>query len=96
MNFLKKYKNKKNIRYDSFLFALNLAYERNHKTIVETGTARGKKKLFFFNKFNWTDGMSTLIFSEYAMRVDGKLHSWIFQVTISKMQNSLLQNFLIM
>ena len=75
MNFLKKYKNKKNIRYDSFLFALNLAYERNHKTIVETGTARGKKKLFFFNKFNWTDGMSTLIFAEYAMHVDGKLHS---------------------
>ncbi len=75
MNFLEKYKNKKNIRYDSFLFALNLAYERKHKTIVETGTARGKKKLLFFNKFNWTDGMSTLIFSEYAMHVGGKLHS---------------------
>ena len=52
MNFLKKYKNKKNIRYDSFSFALNMAYERKHKIIVETGTARGKKKLFFFNKFN--------------------------------------------
>ena len=46
MNFLKKYKNKKNIRYDSFLFALNLAYERNHKTIVETGTLVVKKNYF--------------------------------------------------
>ena len=40
--------------------------KRNHKTIVETGVARGKIKFLFFSKINWLDGMSTVIFSDYA------------------------------
>ena len=48
MNFLNKYKNKKNIRFPSFEFALIEANKRGLKNIVETGTARGKIKFFFF------------------------------------------------
>ena len=51
------------------------ANRRNHKTLVETGVARGKKKFIFFRKINWLDGMSTLIFSEYANFVNGHLYS---------------------
>ena len=47
-------------------FVLSSDRSRNLKIFVETGTSRGKKKLFFFKKFNWKDGMSTLMFSEYA------------------------------
>ena len=75
MNFLERYNHEKNIRYKSFEFALIEAYKRNHKTIVETGVARGKVKFLFFSKINWKDGMSTLIFSEYARYVDGHLHA---------------------
>ena len=75
MEFLKKYNNPKNFRYSSFEFALFEAYKRNHKTLVETGVARGKKKFFFFSKINWKDGMSTLIFSDYARYVNGNLTS---------------------
>ena len=50
MLFLEKYNNKKNIRFKSFEFALNEAKKRNHKTLVETGVARGKKKFIFFQK----------------------------------------------
>ena len=46
MKFLNKYNNKKNIRYKSFEKTLKLSYERGLKTIVETGTARGKTKFF--------------------------------------------------
>ena len=42
MNFLEKYNNKKNIRFDSFKFALSEAKNRGLKTLVETGCARGK------------------------------------------------------
>ena len=45
MKFLNKFKNSKNIRFDSeatFKYCL----KRNLKTIVETGTARGKTKFF--------------------------------------------------
>ena len=75
MNFLKDYNNQKNIRFKSFEFALLEANRRNHKTLVETGVARGKKKFIFFRKINWLDGMSTLIFSEYANFVNGHLYS---------------------
>ena len=52
--------NKKNIRFNSFRFALKASRERNHKILVETGTSRGKKKyLFFWNlKHNTTSGYS--------------------------------------
>ena len=73
MNFLQKYNHIKNIRFQSFEFALNEAYKRNHKTLVETGVARGKVKFFFFPKINWKDGMSTMIFSDYVKHVDGSL-----------------------
>jgi len=75
MNFLEKYNNNKNIRFPLFKKTLEISSSRNHKIIVETGTARGKNKFFFFKKFNWKDGMSTLMFSEYAKFVNGKLHS---------------------
>ncbi len=75
MNFLDKYNKKKNIRFDAFEKTLKLCESRNLKVIVETGTARGKIKYFFFRKYNWKDGMSTPIFSEYASHIDGKLHT---------------------
>jgi len=75
MEFLKKYKNKKNVRYSSFEFTLLEAKKRNLKVIVETGVARGKKKFFFFRKINWKDGMSTLIFSDFANLQNGHLHT---------------------
>tara|TARA_Y100001970_G_scaffold252156_1_gene325714 strand:- start:926 stop:1522 length:597 start_codon:yes stop_codon:yes gene_type:complete len=75
MQFIKYYNNPKNIRFESFKFALYEAYKRGHKTLVETGVARGKTKFFFINKTNWLDGMSTLIFSDYARFVDGFLYA---------------------
>ena len=75
MNFLNKYDNPKNIRFNSFKFALEEAFKRNLKVIVETGVSRGKQKFIFFSKMNWKDGMSSLIFSEYAKYVDGHLHA---------------------
>ena len=75
MNFLERYNHEKNIRYKSFEFALIEAYKRNHKTIVETGVARGKVKFLFFSRINWKDGMSTMIFSDYAKYVNGHLYS---------------------
>ena len=73
MNFLNFYNHKKNFRYSSFEFSLNEAFKRGHKTLVETGVARGKIKFLFFPKINWKDGMSTMIFSDYAKHVNGKL-----------------------
>lgn len=75
MEFLKKYNNPKNFRFSSFEFALIEAQKRNHKTLVETGVARGKRKFFFFSKINWKDGMSTMIFSDYARYINGTLTS---------------------
>jgi len=75
MHFLEKYNNEKNIRFKSFEFALNEAKKRNHKILVETGVARGKIKFFFFSKINWKDGMSTMIFSDYAKHQMGELNS---------------------
>ena len=75
MHFLKKYKNKKNTRFKSFEFTLNEANKRNHRTIVETGVARGKNKFLFFSMINWKDGMSTMILSDYAKYKNGELYS---------------------
>ena len=66
MIFLKKYDVPKNIRFNSFKFALEEALKRNLKVIVETGVARGKQKFLFFSKINWKDGMSTMIFSDFV------------------------------
>ena len=73
MEFLEQYNHKKNIRFNSFKFALLEAKKRNLRTLVETGCARGKTKFFFFSKINWKDGMSTMIFSDYAKFVNGTL-----------------------
>tara|TARA_Y100000992_G_scaffold262419_1_gene198241 strand:- start:815 stop:1378 length:564 start_codon:yes stop_codon:yes gene_type:complete len=73
MNFLEKYNHPQNIRFESFKFALNEANKRGLKTLVETGCARGKTKIFFFSKINWKDGMSTMIFSDYARYINGNL-----------------------
>ena len=75
MNFLEKYNNKKNIRFNLFKKTLIIAKQRGLKTIVETGTSRGKKKFLFFKRFNWKDGMSTLMFSEFSHIINGELHS---------------------
>jgi hypothetical protein len=75
MQFLKKYNNVKNFKFNSFEFALNEAAKRNHKVIVETGVARGKIKFFIFTKINWKDGMSTMMFSDYARYHNGELYS---------------------
>lgn len=75
MNFLEKYNNNKNIRFMSFKKTLEICNERNFKNIVETGTSRGKIKFFFFRKYNWKDGMSTIMFADYARHINGKLHT---------------------
>ena len=75
MKFLNKYNNSKNIRFYSFKETLIRSNQRNLKTVVETGTARGKTKFFFIKRFNWKDGMSTPMFAEYAKFVQGKLHT---------------------
>ena len=93
MQFLEKYNNIKNFRFKSFEFALNEAAKRKHKIIVETGVARGKIKFFLFSKINWKDGMSTMIFSDYAKYHDGKLYSCDISKKMLKMQKS-LQNII--
>ena len=75
MKFLEKYNNKKNTRFKSFEKTLKISFNRNFRTIVETGTARGKTKFFFIKRYNWKDGMSTPMFAEYAKFTKGKLHT---------------------
>jgi hypothetical protein len=75
MKFLESFNHPKNIRFKSFEKALTIADQRNLKTFVETGVARGKIKFFFIKKYNWKDGMSTLLFSEYAKYKNGHLHA---------------------
>jgi hypothetical protein len=75
MRFLKDFNHPKNIRFKSFEKALTIADQRDLKTVVETGVARGKIKFFFIKKFNWKDGMSTLLFSEYVKYRGGHLHA---------------------
>ena len=75
MNFLNKYNNSKNIRFPFFKKSIELAIKRDLKIIVETGTSRGKTKLFFIKRYNWKDGMSTPMFAEFAKFIEGKLHT---------------------
>ena len=75
MIFLQKYNIDKNIRFKSFFKTLEIAKNKNLKLIVETGTTRGKTKFFFFNKYNWKDGMSSIMFAEYAKSFNGHLHT---------------------
>ena len=75
MIFLNKYNNPKNIRFEMFKKVFELSLERNHKIFVETGTSRGKIKFFFFRKYNWKDGMSTIMLAEFAKHVKGKLYT---------------------
>ena len=73
MKFLEKY-NHKNIRYPFFKKALEIALERKLKIFVETELLEVKKN-FFFKKMNWKDGMSTLMFADFAHNINGELHS---------------------
>ncbi len=75
MIFLEKFNNKKNIRFEMFKKVFGISLKRDHKLIVETGTSRGKKKFLFFKKYNWKDGMSTVMFANYAKYVKGHLHT---------------------
>ena len=75
MNFLDRFNKKKNIRFNSFKETFRICKKRGLKIIVETGTARGKIKFLFFKKYNWKDGMSTIMFAEYVKNVNGKLHT---------------------
>ena len=93
MIFLNKYKDIRNIRFESFEKTLNLSYDRNLKTIVETGTARGKIKFFFIKKYNWKDGMSTPMFAEYSKFVNGKLHTCDISQKNIKIAKNFTRNF---
>ena len=79
MKFLDKYNHTKNVRFNSFKFALLEAEKRKLKTIVETGCARGKTKLFFFSKINWKDSLEivmkdgTLDYNDEGIILTGRL-----------------------
>ena len=76
MNWFDDYRDKLGIRYESFFNLFTEASNRRLKNIVETGTSRGKDKFYYLRpKINWKDGMSTMIFSDYAKFVNGKLTS---------------------
>jgi hypothetical protein len=75
MNFLKKFEHHQNIRLGMFKKVFDLSLTLNHKTIVETGTSRGKIKFFFFKRHNWKDGMSTIMFANFAKFINGHLHT---------------------
>tara|TARA_B100000965_G_C19599600_1_gene761852 strand:- start:2792 stop:3364 length:573 start_codon:yes stop_codon:yes gene_type:complete len=74
MNWLNKYKEKLGIRYTTFHSLFEIAHKEKLSKILETGTARGKKK-FIFSKPNWKDGMSTLLFAEYTKLNGGQFWS---------------------
>ena len=75
MNFLDKFNKKKNIKFDFFIKTFEICEKRKLKTIVETGTSRGKTKFYFFKSHNWKDGMSTIMFAEYVKNEDGFLYT---------------------
>ena len=84
MNFLHKFNIKKNIRFESFKKTFEISEKRNLKIIVETGTSRGKIKFFFIKYHNWKDGMSTIMFAEYAKYKKGFLYTcYISQLNIN-------------
>ena len=86
LSFLEKYNHPKNIRYNSFFQSLSIADSRNLRIFVEAGTSRGKKK-FLINKYNWKDGMSTIIFAEYAKYINGTLYTC--DISPSNINNSI-------
>ena len=76
MNWFTKYKDLLGIRYQTFQKLFKIAEERELKTVIETGTARGKTKFYYREpKINWKDGMSTLLFAEYVEKVNGTFWS---------------------
>ena len=76
MEWFTKYKDKLGVRYPTFEKLFKIAEERKLKTIIETGTARGKSKFYYHKpKINWKDGMSTLLFAEYVTMVGGTFWS---------------------
>jgi len=75
MHFLNKFNNLKNIRFESFKKTFEISKKRNLKIIVETGTSRGKIKFFFMKRYNWKDGMSTIMLAEYAKYQKGFLYT---------------------
>ncbi len=75
MKFLNKYNISKNIRFRSFEKTFEIFLSRKLKTIVETGTSRGKTKFFFIKRYNWKDGMSTPMFAELVDFINGELHT---------------------
>ena len=76
MNWLDKYKKKLGLRYPAYKKLFELADFRGLKFIVETGTARGKNKFYYLKpRINWKDGMSTILFAEYANSVKGTFWS---------------------
>ena len=83
MKFLEKYNHKKNIRYP-FLKGSRDCFRKKIKNFVETGTSRGKEKFFFKNELK--DGMSTLMFADFAHNINGELHVVIFHKVILTMQ----------
>ena len=76
MNWISKYRDQLGLRFQSFEKLFDIAIERKLKTIVETGTARGKYKFYYRKpKINWKDGMSTLLFAEFANKINGNFWS---------------------
>ena len=94
MKFLDQFNKLKNIRYDSFKKTFEICEKRNLKIIVETGTSRGKIKFFFFKKHNWKDGMSTIMFAEYAKYNEGFLYTCDISVENIKAAKKFTKKFI--
>ena len=76
MNWLDKYKENLGIRFSTFKKLFEIAEKGELKYIVETGTARGKEKIYYMKpRINWKDGMSTILFAEYSNLVQGTFWS---------------------
>ena len=76
MNWFDDYRDKLGIRYETFLNLFTEANKRQLKTVVETGTSRGKDKFYYIRpKINWKDGMSTILFAHYAKENNGEFWS---------------------
>ena len=76
MEWFERYRNKLGVRLDTFELLFRNATERGLKNVVETGTARGKYKFYYFKpKLNWDDGMSTIMFANYSKVIKGNFWS---------------------
>ena len=69
MNFLDHYDHPKNYIFNFFKKAINIAFERKLKIILEKGTSRGKKKFVFVKKKNWKNDRSEFIFEDFTYKV---------------------------